>query len=92
MTLTVLSSVLVRYFIECPLTRVFLMFFLLLDCGYGFWEGRSWRENAMHSHSVTSGSHTTVDINLDHLVEVVSARFLLESYPLSMLCSLEGSH
>lgn len=72
MTLTVLSSVLVRYFIECPLTRVFLMFFLLLDCGYGFWEGRSWRENAMHSHPVISGSHTTVDINLDHPAEVVS--------------------
>lgn len=73
-----LWGALVRHFIECPSVQACLMFSNDFDWCYGFWEGHT--EMKCLSHSIISRgpwhSLNTIDVTLDHLVHVVSARSL----------------
>lgn len=68
----------VRYFVECPLTRIHLMFFSQLDWSNGFPEGKPQSAILIRSCQVfiLSISLITVDGNLDLRAEVVFVRSL----------------
>ena len=64
-------SILVRYFVECPLVGIYLMFISWLQWGCMFFLWMT-TEVKCHSHNVTSRVHistwlVTVYVNLDHM-------------------------
>lgn len=84
----------------CPSIGICLMFFLQLEWNYVFWGGRPQRPSAIlltpYQRYMLATWLITVDINLDHLDEVVFVRFLhykgtLFSLHLFLLHTLERS-
>lgn len=63
----------VRCFVECPFIGIFLMFSSREDWGYGPWEVSF--VSQPHQGYILSMWLVTVDADLDHLAEVVFARF-----------------
>lgn len=91
----------VKYIAGWPFIGICLMFFLQWHWGYELGGGRSQRKSAIsftsHQGDILSTWFMTVHDDQDHLAKVVFARFLYHKvtfifFPLSTLCSLEGSH
>lgn len=71
------SRVLIRNFVKCPSIGISLMIFSCLGWGYEFWK-KDHRTKILFSYQrhTQSIGLTTLDVNLDHLAEVVFVRFL----------------
>ena len=91
---------LVQYFVGCPSIGCCLMFFLWLNCSYGFWGRNSQRWSGLlpHHNKGTHSQHylSPLMLTLITCLEGVFFDSPLWSYSfpasLSTLCSLEKSH